>query len=192
MLEALKQFDRELFLLINGCNSEAFDSIMVLISGKFSWIPFYAFLFYLMIRVVGKNIIYIIPAVVLLITLSDQGSVILFKNHFQRLRPCHEESLKPIIHLANGSCGGQFGFISSHASNTMAISVFVLLFLRNKYRTYLSLIILFPFIVSYSRIYLGVHYPGDVVCGMIFGAAIGCLVAVLTQKIIYQKQKQHD
>ncbi len=187
MLEALKQFDQKLFLLINGCNSEAFDSIMVVISGKFSWIPFYAFLLYLMIRVVGKNIIYVISAVVLLITLSDQGSVILFKNYFQRLRPCHEEALKPLIHLVNGNCGGKFGFISSHASNTMAISVFVFLFLKNNFGSKMLLIFLFPLIVSYSRIYLGIHYPGDVVCGMIFGAVLGYLVAVLTQKLIPQK-----
>ena len=187
MQEALKQLDRELFILINGFNSEAFDNIMVVISGKFSWIPFYAFLLYLLIRVVGKNIMYVILAVVILITLSDQGSVILFKNYFQRLRPCHEESLNPFIHLVNGSCGGQFGFISSHASNTMAISVFVFLFLKNNFGSKMLLIFLFPFIVGYSRIYLGIHYPGDVVCGMIFGATLGYFVAVLTQKFLAQK-----
>ncbi|MGE0636769.1 MAG: phosphatase PAP2 family protein [Bacteroidia bacterium] len=187
MLEALKQFDRKLFLLINGCNSEVFDNIMVVISGKFSWIPFYAFLLYLLIRVIGKNIVYAIPIVILLITLSDQGSVILFKNYFQRLRPCHEESLKPLVHLVNGNCGGQFGFISSHASNTMAISFFVFLFLKNTFGNKMMLIFVFPLIVSYSRIYLGIHYPSDVVCGMIFGATVGYLVAVLTQKIMPQK-----
>lgn len=188
MLESLKQLDRELFLLINSFNSEAFDNIMVVVSGKFSWIPFYAFLLYLMIRVVGKNIIYIIPAVILLITMSDQGSVILFKNYFERLRPCHEESLQPIIHVVNGNCGGKFGFISSHASNTMAISVFVFLFLKNNFGSEILLIFLFPLIVSYSRIYLGIHYPGDVVCGMIFGAFLGYLVAIFTQKLIPQKK----
>ncbi len=187
MLEALKQFDRELFLLINGCHSEIADSIMVIISGRFSWIPLYIFLLYLLIRVLHKNIFYVIVAVILLIVLSDQGSVILFKNLVQRLRPCHDESIKQVVHLVNGSCGGQFGFISSHAANTMALSVFVFLLLRNNFGNKMLLIFLYPFIVSYSRIYLGIHYPGDVICGMIFGAALGFIVAVLTQKRILQK-----
>jgi undecaprenyl-diphosphatase len=186
MLDALKQFDRELFLLINGCHSEIADSIMVFISGRFSWIPLYAFLLYLMIRSFQKNILYIIVAVILLITLSDQGSVILFKNLFQRLRPCHNESIKNLVHLVNGNCGGQFGFISSHAANTMALSVFVFLLLKNNFGNKMSLIFLFPFIVGYSRVYLGTHYPGDVLCGIIFGGILGYLIALLTLRLMPQ------
>ncbi len=160
---------------------------MVFISGKFSWIPLYVFLLYLMIKVLGKNIIYIIPAVVILITISDQGSVLIFKNIFHRLRPCHEDSLKEIAHTVNGACGGKFGFISSHAANTMAISVFVFLFLKSYFPKTAFLIFLFPLIVGYSRVYLGIHYPGDVICGMIFGGFIGYIIATLTQRVIPKK-----
>ncbi len=187
MFDYLKELDREVFLLINGCNSAAFDSIMFFISGKFSWIPFYVFLLYLMIRVAGKNIIYIIPAAIILIILSDQGSVLFFKNIFHRLRPCHEESLKGFVHIVNGTCGGQFGFISSHAANTMAISIFVFLFLRNKFPKQAFLIFIFPLLVGYSRVYLGIHYPADVLCGIIFGAIVGCVIAMLTLQIISKK-----
>lgn len=191
MLEALKQFDRELFLLINGCHSEIADSIMVIISGRFSWIPLYIFLLYLMIRVFQKNIFYIIIAVILLIVLSDRGSVILFKNLVQRLRPCHDETIKQVVHLVNGSCGGQFGFISSHAANTMALSVFVSLLLRKHFGNKIWLVFFFPAIVGYSRIYLGTHYPGDVVCGIFFGGILGYLIAVLILRIM-PKTILHD
>jgi len=189
MFEFLKELDRELFLIINGCNSDLFDRIMLFISGKFSWIPFYIFLLYLMIKSTGKNIIYVIPTVVVLITISDQGSVLLFKNIFHRIRPCHEEELKSLVHLVDGNCGGKFGFISSHASNTMALSVFVFLFLKNNFGKITFLIFFFPLIVSYSRVYLGSHYPGDVICGMIFGGMIGYVSAVLTKRIIPQKNR---
>jgi len=186
MLDALKQFDKELFLLINGFHSESIDTIMVFVSGRFSWIPLYIFLLYLMIRAFQKSILYVIIAVILLITFSDQGSVVLFKNVFQRLRPCHDESIKQLVHLIDGNCGGQFGFISSHAANTMALSVFVFLLLKNNFGNKMSLIFLFPFIVGYSRIYLGTHYPGDVLCGIIFGGIIGYITALLTQRLIPQ------
>ncbi len=192
MLEYLLQIDRELFLIINGCNSEFADKLMIFISGKFSWIPFYIFLLYVMIKSVGRNMMYVIPAVLILITICDQGSVLLFKNIFQRLRPCHEESLKELVHTVDGNCGGDFGFISSHAANTMSLSVFLFLFLKKKFGTISFLIFLFPFIVSYSRVYLGTHYPGDVLCGMVLGGLIGYLFYLVTIWIIHLEKDKHN
>jgi undecaprenyl-diphosphatase len=113
----------------------------------------------------------IIPLIILLITLADQSSVHLFKEVFERLRPCHNPELQEYIHLVKGHCGGKYGFISSHAANTFALAVF----LKNIYRIrWLSVLLLsWATIVSYSRIYIGVHYPFDVIAGVVWGALLG-------------------
>ena len=187
MLDYLKQVDRELFLLINGCHADGLDPVMVFISAKLSWIPLYAYLFYLIVKNYKRNAIYIILAIIVMITLSDQGSVLLFKNIFQRLRPCHEPSLQHLVHLVNNKCGGAFGFISSHAANTMALSVFIFMLLNGKLGKPFLLIFLFPLVVGYSRVYLGIHYPADVICGMIFGGLIGYLTTWIYFKIMSAK-----
>ena len=98
-----------------------------------------------------------------------------FKNNFERLRPCHEASLADIIHTVRDKCGGHYGFISSHASNSFALAVFLSGFIRRRYRYFPLFILIWASVVSYSRIYLGVHYPFDVIVGAIFGSLLGYL-----------------
>tara|TARA_R110001592_G_scaffold246255_1_gene507945 strand:- start:4748 stop:5164 length:417 start_codon:yes stop_codon:yes gene_type:complete len=123
--------------------------------------------------------LYIIPAIVALIFLSDKISVYFFKEVFMRLRPCHNPEIANLVHIVNDHCGGQFGFVSSHATNTFALAVFVGLLLKKQISWLLPILVFWAAVVSYSRVYLGVHYPGDIVGGALLGAIIAKLVFML-------------
>ena len=166
----VERLDQQLFLFLNSLNSPFCDQVMHAISGTIIWIPLYlAILVFLGLKYKRKFLV-ILLFVILAATLSDQVSVHI-KNLVQRLRPCHEPILDGLVHLVKGECGGQYGFVSSHATNSFDVALLSLLFIRKRWFT--ISIILWALIVGYSRIYLGVHYPGDVICGSILGALIG-------------------
>ncbi len=165
-----ERIDQQLLLFINSLNSPFFDQVMHAISGKLIWVPLYlAILIFLGIKYKRKFFIILI-FIILAVTLADQSSVFV-KNLFLRLRPCHEPSLKGLVHLVNGECGGMYGFVSSHATNSFNVALLSLLFVKKRW--YSISIIAWALVVGYSRIYLGVHYPGDVLCGSFLGAFIG-------------------
>ena len=176
MIASLIEFDKWLFLLLNGWHLDMLDPIMEGISSRFLWIPLYAFLLYAIIRKYRIKSLYIILFVVLLITLCDQLSVQLFKNNFERLRPCHDPSIQALVHLVNSHCGGQFGFVSSHATNVFGLAVFIGKLLRTSWVKWPTILLVWAIIVSYSRIYLGVHFPFDIIGGGIFGSLIALFV----------------
>lgn len=193
----LEHLDQQLFLFLNSHSSPFWDQVMHAISGKVIWAPLYlAILIYLGFKYKRKFLI-IILFVILAVTLADQVSVQLFKNVFQRLRPCHEPALQGMIHLFNGECGGKYGFVSSHATNSFNVALLSLMFIKKRW--YTISIILWALIIGYSRVYLGVHYPGDVICGSLVGAFIGWGVyklyevtdnRLLKNKEYFNKQEQ--
>jgi len=185
----LERLDQQLFLFLNSLNSPFWDQVMHALSGKAIWAPLYiAILIFLGIKYKRKFLIILI-FIILAVTLADQLSVQLFKNLVQRLRPCYEPSLEGLVHLVNGECGGQFGFVSSHATNSFNVALLSLLFIKKRW--YTISIILWALVVGYSRIYLGVHYPGDVICGSLLGALIGWsaykLYALTDNKILRRR-----
>jgi undecaprenyl-diphosphatase len=160
------------------------------VSGILIWVPLYLAILIWIGLIYRRKFIVILIFIILAATLADQMSVHFFKNVFHRLRPCHEPSLEGLIHLVDGKCGGLYGFVSSHATNSFNVALLSLLFIRK--RLYTVAIILWAIVVGYSRIYLGVHYPGDVICGSILGALIGWGIYklyILADKKILQHTK---
>jgi undecaprenyl-diphosphatase len=174
MIEFLDNIDQNLFLFLNGLNSPFWDQVMWWISGRISWLPLYLLITGWLIYRFKWKVVFILFMVAVLITLSDQGSVHLFKELFQRPRPCHDPEISQLVHLVKGHCGGKYGFVSSHAANTFAMGTFTLLIIRKRF--YSIFIMLWASLVSYSRIYLGIHYPGDILGGAAFGIILGFLI----------------
>tara|TARA_R110002072_G_scaffold172324_7_gene326385 strand:+ start:9555 stop:10130 length:576 start_codon:yes stop_codon:yes gene_type:complete len=173
-MEQLLHFDEQLFVFLNALGSERWDQIWLLITNKFTWIPLYAILLYLVYRHFGlKNMLIVMVLVALMITVTDQLAN-LFKHGFERPRPCREDHLKEIIRYIAPRCG-RFGYFSAHAASTMALAVFLGLLFRNVYKNLVFVLLLWAAIVGYSRIYVGVHYPLDTLTGMTIGALVGFL-----------------
>ena len=181
MVEFLEQWDRELFLFLNGFHSESLDFIMWHVSGKLQWLPFYVILLVILIKKYNKSVWVVLIATALAVTLTDQFSVKLFKEVFERWRPCHNLDLKEVVHLVNGKCGGRFGFVSSHAANSFATAGLLGLFLNRKAFVFL---VSWAALVAYSRVYLGVHYPADILGGAILGLFIAFLVFRIASPIM--------
>lgn len=137
---------------------------------RMAWIPLYILALYFVFRMYNwKGIVAVLGGAAILILLTDLGSVYLFKNMFERNRPCQNELIKETVHLYNNECGGIFGFVSSHASNFFGLALFLSLIFRSHYKRSWILFFSCALLVAYSRVYLGVHYPLDVVAGGIYG-----------------------
>jgi len=189
MIDQLVQYDIDLFLFLNGLGTETWDSFWMFYTTKFNWIPFYAFLLYLIYKHVNTKVFIItIITIIFLITFTDQITNLFKRILGMRPRPCYEDSLLEIMRLVKSSCGGRHGYFSGHASNSMSVAVFIGLLLRNKLR-YLILVLLFwAALMGYSRIYIGVHYPLDVISGMAFGALSGFMFYKIHDYIIKKER----
>jgi len=195
-MEILKHWDTTLFLFLNSKHNDFFDVVMFWISKGYFWIPVYLLFLYFMIKYYKYKTIYIILAYALLITLTDQVSVQLFKNFFHRLRPCHEPAIEGIVHTVNGYCGGDYGFVSSHASNFFGFTTLTILLLRKKIKYLSVILIIWASTICYTRIYLGVHYPGDILGGALVGIILAFgvykLYSFLSIKNLLKKESQQD
>ncbi|GAB3814552.1 phosphatase PAP2 family protein [Pontibacter rugosus] len=176
-MEQLEQLDKEIFLYLNDMHSPFWDAVMIFMSEKLVWIPFYlALVLYLVWRYRRKSILLLL-LVIVAIGLSDFIASGIMKPYFMRLRPCHDPTLSEFISMADG-CGGRFGFISSHAANTFALAVFFNLVLSDRYLIFKIVLVAWAVVVTYSRIYLGAHFPGDVLLGALLGSFMAYLCSL--------------
>jgi undecaprenyl-diphosphatase len=188
-METLRWCDEQLFLFLNGDGGLWLDRFMWFSSGKFSWLPIYAVLLFLLYKKVGaKGLLWLLPVLVLCITANDQLASSVFKSWIQRLRPSHEPHLANLIHLVRGAngefyIGGKYGFYSSHAANNAGVLTMVLLLIRPIKKWLTAALIGWVVLIGYSRIYLGVHYPGDILMGFGMGTILGLVFYYLYLQI---------
>ncbi|GAB2533004.1 phosphatase PAP2 family protein [Spirosoma aerophilum] len=184
MIDKLNQFDINLFLWLNGRYLPWLDPIMIWITERNSWIPFYALLIGWLIYQYRRQAIGFILTIIASVALADQIASSVIKPLTHRLRPCHELSLQKLIHPVL-ECGGQYGFCSSHASTTFALAASLWLMLGNKHG-WLRWGFLWAAVVSYSRIYVAAHYPLDVLAGTGVGVLSATICVFMLKKIQYR------
>lgn len=184
MIDQIAQWDTDVFIFLNSLGTSTWDPFWMAYTSKFNWIPLYAILLYLIFKQMQlKAFLTTIVVVTLMILVTDQTTN-LFKNGFHRLRPCHLAELIDGMRLVKSYCGGQYGFFSGHASNTMAAAVFIGLTLKKRFKFLFPILIVWAIMMGYSRIYIGVHYPLDVLLGMLFGILLGTLFYKLNVYLI--------
>lgn len=183
MLDFLIDIDTQIFLFFNSLHLPFFDYFMKAFTGKIIWIPMYATLLYIIFRRFGwKVALCYTLAIPLVIMCADQLCASIIRPYVERLRPTHiDNPINALVHMVDGYRGGKYGFPSCHASNSFALATFVaLLFAKRRFTIF---ILVWAFINSYSRLYLGVHYPGDLVIGGIIGASIGAVGYIIAKNV---------
>ena len=180
MFEEILKLDSKLFLFLNNLGTTKFDAFWLSLSKIEANIVMYLFLIFLFFHIKKLRpkflyIFYLLFVIALMITITDQGSNF-FKDSFQRLRPCYNESISDSLRLVKENCGGKYGFFSARASNSFSLAIFFGLLFKNRIRYMIIITIVYASLISYSRIYLGVHFPIDIIVGSSFGIFVGFII----------------
>ncbi|MBS1570006.1 MAG: phosphatase PAP2 family protein [Bacteroidetes bacterium] len=179
MIEYLNSIDTQLFLFLNGKHNAFFDFIMYWFSDKWIWLPMYLLIAFFIVKHYKMKGVVMLLFVGVIIALCDQTASHFIKNAVQRLRPSHEPTLKGLVHVSKAGAGGMYGFVSSHAANAFGLATFLYFALDNRFKLLKYWLFIWAVLVSYSRIYNGVHYTGDVIVAACIGTLIGWAMSKL-------------
>lgn len=172
-------FDKQLLVYLNNLGSESFDGFWLFVTNQFNLTPFFLLIFYLLYKKIGwRELLSVLLFIALIIMVCDQTTN-LFKYSFQRLRPINDPEIQGSLRILKTS--SSYSFFSGHSSNSMATTVFLFMIFR-KYFKYAFLLFLFPLIFAYTRIYLGLHFPTDILTGYSFGILTGLFFYVVYKK----------
>ncbi len=186
MIDQLIEYDIDLFLFLNNLGTPTWDSLWLLITNKLTFVPLYAVLLFVIYKKLGlKTLLLLVFVIAVMITFTDQITNLFKYILVKRPRPCREEDLQNGMRFIAERCG-RYGFFSGHSSNSMAAAIFGGLLLKKYYKKLIFVLMIWSLIVAYSRIYVGVHYPLDIICGMAFGAMVGFIFYKLQ---IYLRQR---
>jgi undecaprenyl-diphosphatase len=177
----LENIDRELFLFLNGLNSSWLDPVMKTLSSSWIWLPVVALFIFLCVKYFKKKFWIAVVFGIMCYAITDQGTNLVKKN-VKRFRPSHNTEISHEVHILDNYRGGQYGFFSSHAANSFGLAFISLLFVKKKW--YTIMVLTWAAFVSYSRIYIGVHYPSDVLVGALFGTATAFALYYLRNRIL--------
>jgi undecaprenyl-diphosphatase len=171
-MDSIIELDKKLLLFLNSLHHPWLDPVMYYLTKTFFWLPLYVFMIFLIFKNYKSRGWYVLLGAAITVILADQITSSLMKPFFARFRPSHEPTLKGLVHIINDYRGGLYGFASSHAANTFGTALFVWLVLRPYYK-WIGWVFLWAALMTYTRIYLGVHYPGDIIVGAIVGLTSG-------------------
>lgn len=183
-LQWLIEIDEQLLLAINGCHNEYFDHFMYLFSDRWIWVPMYVAILYVMvINLSLRKMIVCLIAITLTITIADQVGASLIRPIVERMRPSNPDNpISDVVHIVNNYRSGRYGFPSCHAANTFGLAFFVCFLFRRRWLTVFLMV--WAVVTCYSRVYLGLHYPGDLFFGMILGFLSAAVVYFVMRKLI--------